>query len=144
VTDISVSSSKNFDLEKRQKFKDNRVFQKTMSSSTSPPRQDNEDELNAFRENWMTEVAMKISTSQQASSKKDSNSSVELSRSRQASGDQLQRSLSKLALDDKAGESSSTDTSPNRTAKKKDVSNAVEAYVSATRFERFVFVERSR
>jgi hypothetical protein len=108
-----------------------------MASSSSTTNPKNEDELHAFRENWMTEVAMKLSTSQ---SKKESSSSVEISRSRQTSGDPLQRTLSKLALDDKLGESSSTDTSPNQTVKKTEGSNAVEAYVSATRFERFGLV----
>lgn len=93
-----------------------------------------ENELNTFREEWMTEVAVRISGSNPTANREES--SIGSSRTRQSSAD-LTRTFSNLEIAD-SNQASSSETSPNK-KEKENGQSAVEAYVSANRFERQVF-----
>lgn len=100
-------------------------------------------DLEDFRENWMTELALKKSGSQQPKlvdrSEKSPNPLLEHKRGASVSLDQLTRSLSQASL---GPPSNSSSPSKKGKEKKDDIEPksvkelAIEAYVAGSRFER--------
>jgi hypothetical protein len=103
-----------------------------------------EIELEDFRENWMTELAIKKSDSEQKSVELPSNRLSQNQIRASGSVDQLTKSLSQSSLGPAAPPTSSS-SSPSRKGKEKDETapksvkeQAIDAYIAGSRYERFV------
>lgn len=105
-----------------------------------------EMELEDFRQNWMTELAIKKSDSEQKSVEPPSQQLSLNQLKASGSVDQLTRSLSQSSLGP-AGPTTSSSSSPSRKGKEKEDNvpksvkeQAIDAFVKASQYERYVFI----